>query len=165
MKKSLMLSIVGLFALSAGNLLASQIACPTATTFDVLAAQTAGGIANACTSQDKLFWDFVYIPTDIAGAASTVTAGLISQTVGNLDIHGWNFGSSSWAQGAGVPADFTIGYTIEVCPAGSACVGAVVPGTLITRADAVYAPRSLFSPGNETMNWRKERYRRAKFIC
>jgi hypothetical protein len=153
MKKSLMLSVVGLFALSAGNLLASQIACPTATTFDVLAAQTAGGIANACTNQDKLFWNFVYTPTGIAGAASTVTAGLISQTVGNLDIHGWNFGSSNWVQGSGGAAGFTIGYTIEVCPAGSACVGAVVPGTLITGADAVYAPVSTFTAGNETVTW------------
>src|ERR1017187_8141840 len=118
MKKCLMLCIVGLFALSAGNLLASQIPCPTSTTFDVLAAQTAGGIANACTSQDKLLWNFVYIPTDIAGAASTVQAGLIFQTGSNLDIHGWNFSSSTWVQGSGGPADFTIGYMIEVCPVG-----------------------------------------------
>src|ERR1035437_9639074 len=157
MKKSLMLSIVGLFALSAGNLLASQIPCPTVpTTCDVLAAATggsAGGIANGCYSQDKLFFNFVYIPTDIAGAASTVQAGLIFQTAGALDIHGWNFSSSSWVQGSGGLADFTIGYTMEVCPAGSACVGAVVPGTLITGANAVYAPVSLFPPGNETVNW------------
>ena len=76
MKKSLMLSIVGLFALSAGNLLASQIPCPTeATNFDVLAAATggsAGGIANGCYSQDKLFFDFVYTPNGSAGVASTV---------------------------------------------------------------------------------------------
>src|ERR1035437_8449923 len=157
MKKSLMLSIVGLFALSAGNLLASQIPCPTVpTTFDVLAAATggsAGGIANACFSQDKLFFYFVYIPTDIAGAASTVQAGLIFQTAGALDIHGWNFSSSSWVQGSGGPADFTIGYTIEGAPAGAACVGAVVPGPLITGADAVYAPVSVSPPGNETVTW------------
>lgn len=153
MKKCLMLCIVGLFALSAGNLLASQIPCLTATTFDALAAQTAGGIANACTSQDKLFWNFVYTPTGSAGAASTVQAGLIFQTGSNLDIHGWNFSSSSWVQGTGGPAGFTIGYTIEVCPAGSACVGAVVPGTVISGADAVYAPVSTFTPGNETVGW------------
>src|ERR1022692_2335860 len=153
MKKCLMLCIVGLFALSAGTLLAAQIACPTATTFDVLEAQTAGGIANACTTQDKLFWNFVYTPTGSAGAASTVQAGLIFQTAGNLDIHGWNFSDSSWVQGTGGPAAFTIGYTIEVCPAGSACVGAVVPGTVIIGADAVYAPVSTFTAGNETVNW------------
>src|ERR1035438_2922018 len=131
MKKCLMLCIVGLFALSAGNLLASQIPCPTAATnFDVLAAATggsAGGIADGCYSQDKLFYNFVYTPTGSAGAASSVQAGLIFQTAGPLDIHGWNFSDSSWVQGTGGPAAFTIGYTIEVCPAGSACVGAVVP--------------------------------------
>ena len=157
MKKCLMLSIVGLFALSAGNLLASQIPCPTAATnFDVLAAATggsAGGIANGCYSQDKLFFDFVYTPTGSAGVASTVQAGLIFQTAGNLDIHGWNFSSSTWVQGSGGPADFTIGYMIEVCPAGSACASAVVPGTIITGADAVYAPVSTFTAGNETVNW------------
>ena len=157
MKKRLMLSIVGLFALSAGNLLASQIACPTAaTTFDVLATETGGstgGSANGCYSQDKLFYNFVYTATGSAGAASTVQAGLIFQTAGNLDIHGWNFSSSTWVQGTGGQAAFTIGYTIEVCPAGSACAGAVVAGTVITGADAVYAPVSTFPPGNETVNW------------
>ena len=157
MKKSLMLSIVGLCALSAGNLLASQIPCPTAATnFDVLAAATggsAGGIANGCYSQDKLFFDFVYTPTGSAGVASTVQAGLIFQTAGALDIHGWNFSSSSWVQGGLGPAAFTIGYMIEVCPAGSACVGAVVPGTVISGADAVYAPVSTFTAGNETVTW------------
>jgi hypothetical protein len=157
MKKCLMLSIVGLFALSAGNLLASQIACPTAaTTFDVLATETGGstgGSANGCYSQDKLFYNFVYTATGSAGAASTVQAGLIFQTAGNLDIHGWNFSSSTWVQGTGGPAAFTIGYMIEVCPALSACASAVVAGTVITGADAVYAPVSTFLPGNETVTW------------
>jgi hypothetical protein len=109
--------------------------------------------ANACFSQDKLFWGFNYAPTGSAGAATTVQAGLIFQTGPGLDIHGWNFSSSSWVQGVGGPAAFTIGYSIEVCPTGSACAGAVIPGTVITGADAVYAPVSTFPPGNEVVNW------------
>jgi hypothetical protein len=70
-----------------------------------------------------------------------------------LDIHGWNFSSSTWVQGTGGPAAFTIGYMIEVCPALSACASAVVAGTVITGADAVYAPVSTFLPGNETVTW------------
>ena len=144
--------LVALAALSAGDVPAAQIACPTATTFDVLQALTAGGIGNACFSQDKLFWNFVYTPTGSAGSASTVQAGLLFQSGSGLDIHGWNFGSSSWVQGA-APAAFVLSYEMEVCPSGSACAGAVVPGTLIIAADAVYAPVSVFPAGNEVVTW------------
>lgn len=136
----------------AGNLSALQTPC-VSTTLDLLMTQTNGGIANACVSQDKLFWNFVYTPTGSAGAASTVQAGLIFSAVPNLDIHGWNFSSSTWAQSTGGPAQFTISYTIQVCPAGSSCVGAVAPGTVIFGADADYAPVSLFQPGPETVTW------------
>ena len=70
-----------------------------------------------------------------------------------MDIHGWNFSSSSWVQGGLGPAAFTIGYMIEVCPALSACASEVVPGTVISGADAVYAPVSTFTAGNETVTW------------
>jgi hypothetical protein len=151
MKKGAVILVVVLAALFAGNLSATQIQCPTTATFDALAAFNSE--ANGCFSQDKLFWGFVYTPTGSAGAASTVQAGIIFQTAGNLDIHGWNFSSSSWVQGVGGPAGFTIGYTIEVCPPTSACAGNVVPGTIITGADAVYAPVSTFAPGNEVVSW------------
>jgi PEP-CTERM motif-containing protein len=135
-----------------GNLSAVQLACPVAPTLDALITQTAGGIANACFSQDKLFWNFVYTPTGSAPAASTVHADLISQQSPGLDIHGWNF-SDVWVQGLAGPAQFTLSFTIQVCPAGSACVGNVAPGTVINGADAVYAPVSTFMPGPETVNW------------
>ena len=153
MRKYLLIFVVVLAALPAGNLWAAQLACPAFTTLDVLQAQTSGGVANACFSQDELFWNFVYTPTGSAGAASTVEAGLIYQTVPGLDIHGWNLSSSTWVQGVGGPAEFTLGYTTEICPSGSACAGVVVPGTEITAADAVYAPVSVFPPGNETVTW------------
>jgi|SwirhisoilCB2_FD_contig_91_1550348_length_817_multi_6_in_0_out_0_1 hypothetical protein len=138
--------------LGGGNLMAVQVACPTMTTLDQLMTLTAGGIANACSSQDKLFWNFVYTPTGTAGAASTVQAGLIFQSSPGLDIHGWNFSSSMWTGGVS-PAAFTLSYTIQVCPAGSSCVGAVLPGSTLSAADAVYAPVSVMPPGPETVTW------------
>jgi len=153
MKKSVILGVFVMAVFSVGNLPAAQLACPTVTTLDVLLTQTAGGIANACVSQDKLFWNFTYTPTGSAGAASTVQAGLIFQTGPGLDIHGWNFSSSTWVQGVGGPAWFTLGFTIEVCPNGSACAASVIPGTIISGADAVYAPVSVLPPGNAVVTW------------
>jgi hypothetical protein len=142
-----------LILMGGSNLFAVQLACPNMTTLDVLMTQTAGGITNACISQDKLFWNFVYTPTGTAGAASMVQAGLIFQSSPGLDIHGWNFSSSNWVQGTLGPAAFTLSYTIQVCPAGSACAGAVLPGATINAADAVYAPVSVMPAGPETVNW------------
>ncbi len=138
--------------LVAGNLSAQQIAAPTSTTLDVLIADTGPTDAKAIFSQDKLFYNFTYTPTGIAGAASTVSANLIFQSTPGLDIHGWNFGSSNWAGGT-TPAGFTLSYTMEVCPSGSVCFVNVAPGTTITGADAVYAPVSTSPPGPETVNW------------
>ncbi len=144
--------VVVLATLSAGSLSASQIAC-TNTTMDVLIAQTTGNTPlNACYSQDKLFYNFTYTPSGSAGAASTVQAGLLFSQFGGVDIHGWNFSSSNWAQ-VGAPAAFTLTYTIEMCPAGSPCVGLVLPNARIVAADAVYAPVSTAPAGNETVNW------------
>jgi hypothetical protein len=153
MKRTLLclIFVVVFSALSAGNLPAAQFAAPTSTTLDFLITTTTG-IGNAAFSQDVLFWNSQYTPTGSAGPASTVQAGLIFQTVPGLDIHGWNFSSSSWAQG-GSPAGFTLSYTMEVCPSGSACFNNVVPGTTIMAADAVYAPVSVFPPGDETVTW------------
>jgi hypothetical protein len=152
-KLALGVFVVVFAALSAGNLLATQLACPTATTLDVLMTQTAGGLANACFSQDKLFYNFVYTPTGSAGPASSVQSALLFQQGTGLDIHGWNFSSNSWIQGINGPAAFTLGYTIQVCPSGSACFGNVLPFMRITGADAVYSPVSLFPAGNEVVNW------------
>ena len=152
MKKYLVPGVLVLAAFSASNLSASQVACPVATTVDVL--QGFNTSANGCYSQDKLFWNFNYTPTGSAGAASTVIADLIFEQIGSgLDIHGWNFSSSSWIQGTSGPAQFTIGYTMEVCPSGSACFGNVVAGTVIDGADAVYAPVSIFPAGNAVVTW------------
>jgi hypothetical protein len=130
------------------NLSASIVPCPTATTFDVLATSF-DTLANACNSQDKLYYDFTYTPATGAPLAAEVSAGLIFQLDGvGIDIHGWNFGSA-WSN-----AGFTISYTIEVCPTtGDPCSASVVPGTVITAADAVYAPSALNPPGNETIVW------------
>jgi len=150
MKRCILFCALVLVALTAGNLGAVQTACPANATFDVLAGFNS--LANACFSQDKLFWNFVYTPTGNAGAASTVSGGLIFAAQPGTDIHGWNFSSSNWVQGV-LPAQFTISYTIQVCPAGSVCVGNVIPGTVISGADAVYAPVSTFLPGPETVTW------------
>jgi hypothetical protein len=155
MKKSSVGHAIGLvvFLACAGNLSAVQMACPINTTLDALQTLTAGGIANACFNQDKLFWNFVYTPTGSAGAASTVSADLISQAVPGLDIHGWNFSASTWAQGVSGPAAFTLSYEIQICRSGDPCFSNVIPGTVLAAADAVYSPVSLFPPGAETVTW------------
>ncbi len=108
--------VVGFAVLSVGTLAAAQTAAPSSTTLNQLIA-TANSEANAVFSQDKLFWGFSYTPTGSAGAASSVSADLIFQTQPGLDIHGWNFSSSNWVQGAAGPAGFTLSYTMEVCQA------------------------------------------------
>lgn len=142
-----------LLSIGGGGLWAAQLACPVNSTFDVLQTQTAGGIANACVAQDKLFWNFVYTPTGSSGAASTVSTNLINQQSPGLDIHGFNFSSSTWVQGVNGPAQFILSYTIQVCPTGSSCAGVPIPGTFISGADATYAPVSTFPGGPETVNW------------
>ena len=136
---------------AAAVLSAAQIPCPTSTTLDQLSAFSSE--ANACYSQDKLFYNFVYTPTGSAGAANSVQAGLLFQQTPGLDIHGWNFSSNSWVQGISGPAAFTLGYTIELCPSGSACFGNVLPATRIIGADAVYSSVSTFPAGNEVVTW------------
>jgi hypothetical protein len=152
MKKYLILSFL-VVALSAGRLSAAVVACPTTTTLSTLLAFDT--LANACYSQDKLFWNFSYTPTGNSPAAADVSASLVFQAGQSIDIHGWNFGAV-WSQNTvtGTPAGFTLSYSIEVCPtSGLPCSGNVLPGTLITQADAVYAPSSVFLPGPETVTW------------
>jgi PEP-CTERM motif-containing protein len=136
----------------ARNLSAAVVQCPTNTDLSSLIANF-NGLANACASQDKLFWNFTYSAGPSAPAASGVQANLIAQSVPGLDIHGWNF-SSLWSQGPAGLANFTLSFTIEVCPNSATCLGnAVIPGTVINGADAVYAPVSMSPPGTETVNW------------
>jgi hypothetical protein len=154
LRKGIMLGLLGVvLMLGAGRAAsAAVVACPTNTTMDVLVSSFSS-LANACFSQDKLFWNFTYTPGPAAAAASGVAASLIFQTSPGLDIHGWNF-SDGWAQGVAGLANFTLSYMIEVCPtSGQPCSANVVPGTVITGADAVYAPVSVFPPGPETVNW------------
>jgi len=129
---------------------AAVIACPSSTTLDLLVSSFTS-VANACFSQDVLFWGFDYTPGGNATPASGVTASLVLQT-GGVDVHGWNF-SDSWSQSTSALANFSLGYSIEVCPSGQPCSGNVTPGTLINGADAVYAPVSVFPPGNATVEW------------
>ena len=137
---------VSLF-IGGSNLSAAVLPCPNNTDLQTLITSFAG-LANACQSQDKLFWNFSYtLPTgSIAPAASTVAANLIFQPGSGVDIHGWNF-SDVWSQAGvgGALAGFTLSYIIEVVPG--------TPNTAITSADAVYAPSSQFAPGPETVTW------------
>jgi len=133
----------------AGKLSAAVIACPVMT--DIGALLSFNSIANACYSQDTMFWNFIYTPGPSAPTASNVSADLISQT-GSIDVHGWNF-SADWAQAvAGSLANFTLSFRIQVCNA-APCLANVNPGTVITAADATYAPESVFPPGPETVSW------------
>jgi PEP-CTERM motif len=137
--------------LAAGSLSASVVQCPTSATLQELMAFNSAD--NACFSQDKLYWDFNYTPGPAAPDASGVTSSLIFTPLGGIDIHGWNF-SSVWSQGVAGLANFSLGYTIEVCPSSvPECAGNVAPGTVITEADGVYAPVSTFPPGPETVSW------------
>jgi hypothetical protein len=137
--------IVSLFVVLIGSssLSAAVVPCPMNSTLDVLVA-TFNSLANACVSQDKLFWNFNYGPSGNSPAASAVGASLIFQAGSGTDLHGWNF-SATWSQAGATLANFTLGYTIEVVP-GTA-------GTLINLADAVYAPSAVTGAGPETINW------------
>jgi hypothetical protein len=148
MTKFLLLATLTMVAVC--SLPAAVVDCPTAaTTLDVLLGFNS--LTNACQSQDKLFWNFNYTPGSNAPSADRVIANLIFNQGGAVDIHGWNFGSL-WSQnpGTGALADFTLGFTIEVCPAAQCGTGA---GTVITNADATYAPTTLFPAGPETVTW------------
>jgi len=142
-----------LVAFGASNLSAAVTPCPASSTLDVLISSF-NTLANACSSQDKIFWGFTYTPGPNASAATAVQASLIFQQLAGVDIHGWNFGSN-WSQAGvgGALANFTLSFQIEVCPSGDPCAGAVIPGTIINLADAVYAPSSVFTPGPETVTW------------
>ncbi|MBZ5594201.1 MAG: hypothetical protein LAP39_18315 [Acidobacteriia bacterium] len=152
MRNVWLLAVLGTL-LIAGNVSGATVACPSSSTLAALVTSF-NSLSNACFSQDVMFWGFTYTSGASAPAASSVTSGLIGLSVPGLDIHGWNF-DSTWAQG-GVSslADFTLSYTMEVCPtSGQPCSGNVIPGIAITGADATYAPVSVFPPGSETVDW------------
>ena len=128
---------------------AAVVPCPSSTTLDVLLAFNS--LSNACFSQSVEFWNFSYTPGGNASPASGVSASLIAQT-GGVAMHGWNF-SDSWSQSGATLANLTLSFSIEVCPAGQPCSGNVAPGTLINRADAVYAPVSVAPAGNAVVSW------------
>ena len=128
---------------------AAVIPCPTTTTLDVLVGFNSP--ANGCFSQDVLFWGFNYTPAGNATTASGVSANLVFQN-GGVNVHGWNF-SDSWSQSGSSLANFTLGFSIEVCPSGQPCTGNVAPGTVIDAADAIYAPVSVFPPGKADIDW------------
>ena len=132
-----------------GSATAATLPCPATTTLDVLLAFNSPG--NGCFSQDVLFYGFQYAPAGNATPASGVAASLVFQS-GDVAIHGWNF-SDSWSQSGATLASFTLGYSIEMCPSGQPCFGNVVPGTVLTAADAVYAPVSVFPPGQAVVDW------------
>ncbi|HYW41250.1 MAG TPA: hypothetical protein VE959_00245 [Bryobacteraceae bacterium] len=143
-----------LAAFGASNLSAAVVPCPASATLDVLISSF-NSLANACSSQDKIYWGFSY--TGLGPNASLPTAvqgSLIFQQLLGVAIHGWNFGSN-WSQSGvgGALANFNLSFSIEVCPSGDPCFGAVTPGVMITQADAVYAPSSVFMPGPETVTW------------
>ncbi|HVP46460.1 MAG TPA: PEP-CTERM sorting domain-containing protein [Bryobacteraceae bacterium] len=141
-----LLLLAGLLATS--SLSAAVVPCPTSAAFDLLTVFNSA--ANACFSQDVMFWDFIYTPDAGAPAATGVTSSLIFQTSPLLDIHGWNF-DGVWV---GPQAGFTLSYAMEVCPtSGQPCSGIVTPGTSITAADATYAPVSVLPPGQEVVTW------------
>ena len=151
--RKFVLLLASIALLGGGRMSAAVVQCSTSTTLAALLAFDS--IDNACWSQDKLFWDFDYTSGPNSPAAGDVSAGLVFQAGGGIDIHGWNF-SAVWSQNLtnGALANFTLGYTIEVCPTtGLPCSSNTVPGTMITQADAVYAPSSLFPAGPETVNW------------
>lgn len=143
--------LVGFVALSAGILSAAAGPCPVADNLqDLIASFPTIGVA--CFNQDKLFWGFSYTPTGTnAPAASQVQSTLIFQTSPSIDIHGWSF-SGDWEQASANLASFILSYRIQVCN-DPACAGAVMPGTVISGADAIYAPSALTGAGNETVNW------------
>ena len=142
-------------SIGAGNLPAAVVDCPGTTTLDFLVTNLVG-LGNACASQDKLFWNFTYTGLGPnAPAATGVAANLIAQPGAGIDIHGWNF-SSLWASIGGVNAGFTLSYDRGLpFPGTAACNNHLVPaGSVITGADAVYAPVNAGIPtGPETVTW------------
>lgn len=139
-------------ALPVANVWAVPTPAPASATLQDLINITAGGAANGIFSQDKLFYNFTYTTPagSSAGPASNVFASLIFQSASfpetGVDIHGWNFSSSQWAQIGATPAEFTLGFTIQV-------FDNVNPGAKITGADATYAPVSVVPTGFEIVNW------------
>ena len=134
--------------LAAGSLSASVVPCPTSATFAEL--ETFNSAANACYSQDKLFWGFDYTPGPASPAAGDVTASLIEQTSPSLDVHGWNF-DGDWIQTGTGLASFIMGYTTEFCSTSPCTTGNA--GEYISGADATYAPVSVLPAGDETVSW------------
>jgi len=106
-----LLYATGVFA-SVGVMFAAPIACPTGVSLATLIALPTAGANAGCQSQDKVFSDFTYSTGAGGVSAANVMAGLVLQTGGSTDIHGWNFIPSvgSWATG------FTISFTISVAP-------------------------------------------------
>jgi hypothetical protein len=139
-----------LITLAASGLSAAVIPCPAST--NLAALEAFDTVANACFSQDKLFYNFTYSGLGPAApAAGDVTTSLIFQAGAGVDIHGWNFGSN-WSQSGANLASFTLGYTIQVCN-DPACIANVIPGTAIIAADAAYAPSAVTGAGPETITW------------
>jgi hypothetical protein len=144
-----LLVVLGL--IGGNNLCAIVVPCPTIPeSLDVLIASFVGS-ANACSSSDKIFYNFSYTPGPSAPPAILVTADIVP---GGPVINGWNF-SSLWAQNiiTGALANFTLSYTVEVCPAGDVPPCTQPDGFRITEADATDAPVTIFPPGNETVTW------------
>ncbi len=144
MKKLILICLLAL--LSASGLFAAVIACPSNSTLDVYVSSF-NGLSNACFSQDKIFYNFTYSPLPGTTSASGVQVSPIFQQFGGIDIHGFNFNDNWTSIGAG----FTLGYTIQMCT-DPACLANVVPGTVITAADATFAPTFNFD-GKEVVTW------------
>jgi len=137
--------------IGANNLCAAVVSCPPASTPETLAFMIANfnSLANACSIQDKLFWNFSYTSLGTsAPPASNVTVDPIS----GPNITGFNF-SATWAGTFASPANFILSYTVEVCPV--ALVPPCTPpnGFSIIQADAVYSPSSLFGASIENVMW------------
>jgi hypothetical protein len=105
------LALVGSLGLPSN---AQAVACLGDTTLTALITLGAGG----CTTTDKTFSSFTYVPgSPVNDPASVVNAHLIFQA-GTQDIHGWSFtnsngtigGANAWFSG------FTLSYTIAVTP-------------------------------------------------
>ena len=108
-------------------------------------------VANACNSQDSMFWNFTYTPGPSAPTASSVSADLIAEP-GSIEVLGWNF-SADWAQAAtGSVADFALSFQVQVCNA-APCLANANAGTAITAADAAYALEPMSPPGPEKIIW------------
>jgi len=134
--------------LASASLSAAVVPCPTSASLSTLEAFDTA--ADACYSQDKLFWGFNYTPGAAAPAATDVTASLIQQSSPSLDVHGWNF-DGNWIQTGSDLASFVMGYTTEFCSASPCTTGN--PGEYISGADATYAPVSVLPTGNEDVSW------------